>query len=450
MVTKSKAPTTLEEAPETTAESAPAEATQPAAAATDDDKKEKVDPVSPKKKNEKKDSVAPVDGAKEGGDVEKKKPKKKVIPSWATFTNEERSKLSKSSLAKPKIQDAIVDAIKLCGNNKGVASASAIASMILTDNPECPRKVIKKAMLKAIASGAVTQVKGNGFSGSFKLGNGKPAKAAGKNEEKGKKGKKDAGPRKDPLENLFPLVFTWAVNPKEASVGFIKKYLDANYPDLDLGFELKHYKKALESAESNGQLERLTGKGYSGTFRLIDGANKLSSKFGDAFENALIAMNEPKELSVSKLRDYLGFYHSEYLTNDRPKVLKSALDRAVDKGWLKQISGKGFSGSYRLMHPYYPSPKELWGSEYKETKEKADNTEKPKRKVAKKVVESESEDDDEEEEEAYKPSPKKRGAPTPRSTAAPKPKKAKTEKKEKKAVVAKKSKPAAKGRKGKK
>ena len=45
---------------------------------------------------------------------------------------------------------------------------------------------------------------------------------------------------------------------------------------------------------------------FSGTFRLIDGAKKSGTKFDDAFENALIAMNEPKDLSVSKLRDYLG------------------------------------------------------------------------------------------------------------------------------------------------
>ena len=47
---------------------------------------------------------------------------------------------------------------------------------------------------------------------------------------------------RQPLEEIFPLVFTWACNPKEASVGLIKKYLVANYPDLDLGVEMKHYR----------------------------------------------------------------------------------------------------------------------------------------------------------------------------------------------------------------
>ena len=97
-------------------------------------------------------------------------------------------------------------------------------------------------------------------------------------------------------------------------------------------------------------------------------------------------MNEPKDVSVAKLRDYLSVYHAEYNTDNKPKVLKSALDRAVAKGWITQvcvdllcfsflfgivqISGKGFSGTYRLCHPYYPSPRELWGKDFVEPKER--------------------------------------------------------------------------------
>ena len=55
-----------------------------------------------------------------------------------------------------------------------------------------------------------------------------------------------------------------------------------------------------------GQLRRLTGKGFSGTFQLVDGANKTGGKFEDAIENAIISMNEPKEVSVTGLRDYLS------------------------------------------------------------------------------------------------------------------------------------------------
>lgn len=464
MVTKSKAATTLEEAPEAApaadaAEEAPAAAEEAPAEAENAEEDAPAEKKTKKaKKAEKKKEAAEGDkeeGA-EGGE-KKKKPKKKVVPSWATLTDDARSKLAKGgSLAKPKVQDAIVDAIKMCGDGKGVASASAIRTMIMSENPDLPKMVLKKAMAKAVERGVVIQVKGKGLAGSFKLGKGKAVAGAEKKADKAG-GKAKKGPKKDslpkkPLEELFPHVFTWACNPKEASVGLIKKYLVANYPDLELGEDMKHYKKALELSEKNGTLERLTGKGFSGTFQLVDGANKTGHKFEDAFENACIAMNEPKDLSVSKIRDYLGHYHPEYKTDDRPKVLKSALDRAAAKGWVQQISGKGFSGTYRLMHPYYPGPRELWGKDYMEPKEKGEAAPKkekkeeasPKKKAAKKrAADSDSEDEEDEdvEEEAYKPKATKRGAPKPRSSAAPAKKKAKA------AVVAKKSKPA-KGVKG--
>lgn len=462
MVTKSKAPTTLEEA----SEAVPAADTPVDAAAEvpADSKPEEAKPDGGSKKKKKGKKEPAAEGAEAEADGVKKKKVKKVVPSWATLDDVTRSKLAKGgSLAKPKLVDAIVEAIKMCGDGKGICSASAIKSMVMSENPDLPKVSLKKGMAKAVDKGLVVQVKGKGFSGSFKLGKSKPEKKAEKKAEAGgKKGKKkESGPKPaEPLENLFPLVFTWACNPKEASVGFIKKYLVANYPDIDLGVELKTYKKALVAAENNGQLERLTGQGFSGTFRLVDGAKKSGSKFDDAFENALIAMNDPKDLSVSKLRDYLGFYHPEYKTDDRPIGLKRALDRAVEKGWLRQISGKGFTGTYRVMHPYYPSPRELWGADFVEEKEKAAPKEKketasPKKKAAKKAKaassDSEDDEDEDEEEEAYKPSPKKRGAPTPRKTAEPAAKKAKTvtakKTKAAKPVVAKKSKPpkAAKG-----
>jgi len=448
MVGKTKAPAasaTLEEAPEAAAEAsaateAPAEpAAEPAPAENGE------------KKDEEKKEEAPAE------DKKKKKKVKKVVPSWATLSDEARSKLAKAgSMQRPKMTDAIVEAIKVCGNSKGLASASSIRAMIMTDHPDLPKMVLKKAMTKAIEQGMVTQVKGNGFSGSFKLGKGKPAV---KKAADGKKGAKKARSDRQPLEEIFPLVFTWACNPKEASVGLIKKYLVANYPDLDLGVEMKHYRKALENAEKNGTLERLSGKGFSGTFQLVDGANKSGAKFEDAFENACIAMNEPKDVSVAKLRDYLSVYHAEYNTDNKPKVLKSALDRAVAKGWITQISGKGFSGTYRLCHPYYPSPRELWGKDFVEPKERtaAKAEPSPKKKAVKRAAESESEDEsseEEEEEEAYKPKKGKRGPPSPRKTVEPAPKKkAKAAPAKKpaakkaaaKPVVAKKSKPPGKG-----
>ena len=177
MVGKGKAAAaaaTLEEAPEAAVD-APAEApAEPAPEAP----AEEVE----KKEEEKKES------SEEDKDKKKKK-KKKVVPSWATLSDDARSKLAKAgSMQKPKMTDAIVEAIKMCGDSKGAASASSIRSMIMSDHPDLPKMVLKKAMAKAVEKGMVTQVKGKGFSGSFKLGKGKPAEK--KAAEGGKKGAK--------------------------------------------------------------------------------------------------------------------------------------------------------------------------------------------------------------------------------------------------------------------
>merc|ERR1719348_837073 len=107
--------------------------------------------------------------------------------------------------------------------------------------------------------------------------------------------------------------------------------------------------------------------------------------------------------------------------------LKSALERGAAKGWVQQISGKGFSGSYRLSWPYYPAPKELWGKDYTEPGQKDEDEvevkkkESPEKKSAKKTsavkereskrgggkkrtyAEVDSDEDEEDEEEAPKP-----------------------------------------------
>jgi len=456
-----------EQVPDSTETEQTSEEEAPATAPAEEPKDEK--PTDEKVVNGDATEEAKKEEAPAASEVKKKtlKPVKKVIPSWASV---DRSKVSTAQLPKPKVQDLVLSILASEGqDSKGVVSASTIKRLVLEDNPDYPMAMLKKTIKKSVEKGIIKQVTGKGFGGSFKLENKKP--------EKKKAGSKKAAPAtgekaKGPLDNLFPLVFTWACNPKEASVGFIKKYIVKNYPDLmeDERAEVR-FKKALEGAESKGQLKRITGKGYSGTFQLVDEADKTGSAFEDAIENAVIAMNEPKDVSVAALRDYLGVYHPEYNTDDRPHALKKALERAVANGWLKQVTGKGFSGTYRLMYPYYPAPKELWGKDYKEkTKESKDKNkdakekkkDTPKTKKAKKVVseDEESDDDDEDEDDddaEVIPTPKKRGAPSPRKSAAPPTKKVKkepavkkkTEKKSKKPVVAKKNKPAPKKVKGK-
>ena len=227
-----------------------------------------------------------------------KKPLKKCVPDWATLSDTARKSIPKAQMSKPKVQDLIVEALQATADHKGVASAGSIKNYITNEHPNLPKMVIKKGVLKAVEKGLLKQVKGKGFSGSFKL-------ESSKNVAKVKaKDAKAASGSKPPLESVFPSVFTWATNPKEASVAMIKKYITKNYPDLDV--DGKAFRKAIEGGESKGQLKRLTGKGFSGTFELVDGANKTGSKYEDAIENAIISMNEPKQVSVSGLRDYLS------------------------------------------------------------------------------------------------------------------------------------------------
>ena len=84
-------------------------------------------------------------------------------------------------------------------------------------------------------------------------------------------------------------------------------------------------------------------------------------------------------------------------------------------GWLSQISGRGFSGSYRLMYPYYPSPAQLWGQDYKaDTKNNKEEVTDRSSKGKKRVVEYFSEEEDHSEDDEVLPAPSKRGAPKAR------------------------------------
>jgi hypothetical protein len=50
-----------------------------------------------------------------------------------------------------------------------------------------------------------------------------------------------------------------------------------------------------------------------------------------------------------------------------------ALERSEARGHIERVSGKGFTGRFRLAFPYYPSPRELWGEWYEEDEEDEDN-----------------------------------------------------------------------------
>jgi len=260
------------------------------------------------------------------------------------------------------------------------------------------------------------------------------------------------------LEELLPHIFTWVCEPKEASYGLIRKYIGQHFPNLSTDLP---FKKAMESMENQGQLDRITGKGASGTFQLMDGAKKTGKKYEDPVEDAIIASNEPKAASVPALRHYLSEYHTEYDVANKPKVLMKALERAEAMGWVKRVTGQGMSGTFHLAYPYIPSPKDLWREAYNES----DYEVRPRSKSIKYADDSDDEDEEEEESEdeyddtsdeasvaseadSYReilPKKKKRGAPTVRSEPVKKAKKAPAKATSKKKQPSKASKPSSGG-----
>jgi len=356
-----------------------------------------------------KTSTGNADAEAEG--AKKKKPTKKVVPAWAYLTSDNKKKLLESSkvirLSTTKVEDEVLSAIEATADSRGIATAVAIRKYFATNKPSIRNFLIKKALKKAIETKAVKQVKGSGFSGSFKVlpVTNKKAKKSGATNEK-------AQIKRVSLMDLLPLVFTWVCHPKEASGLYIRRYLAEHFPDLDV--DGKKFKNGIDHGLRTGQLKRLTGTGATGTFALIDGAKKFGTQYEDAFETAIIAMNEPKDCSVTAMRDYLSVYHNEYNTDERPGKLRNALEKMERMGFLVRVSGKGFAGTYRLNWPYYPSPKQLWGDE---AEERGASSLKKRKRVTKDEV-SDSDDDDEseeeEEEEEVVPPPRKRGAPKSR------------------------------------
>ena len=201
-----------------------------------------------------------------------------------------------------------------------------------------------------------------------------------------------------------------------------------------------------------GQLEQITGKGASGTFALENGAKKTGTAYEDPIEDAIIASNLPKDCSVASLKHYLHEYHLEYDIKNKPKVLRSALDRAESKGWIVRISGNGMSGSFRLAHDYIPSPKDLWRDDYKASdyepkKKKAKTYDSSDESESEDESEDSSDDDSDSEAEEVLPKSTKRLDQRKKAPARSAPVAKKTKAKPKKAAPKKAAPPAKKGKK---
>nr|XP_033777775.1 heterochromatin protein 1-binding protein 3 isoform X2 [Geotrypetes seraphini] len=382
------------------------------------------------------DSKASKETKKDATVQPKEKKVKKTIPSWATLSANQLARAQKqtqmASSSRPKMDAILTEAIKACFQKSG-ASVVAIRKYIIHKYPSLELEkrgyLLKQALKRELQRGIIRQVKGKGASGSFVV-----VANAGKSVQKSKSDKKKSSSTAAPeqqvkLEDILPLAFTRLCEPKEASYSLIKKYVSQYYPKLNVDSRPQMLKNALQRAVEKGQLEQITGKGASGTFQLKRSGDKPllgGGVFEDAILSAITAMNEPKTCSTTAIKKYVLENHPGVNASLQVHLLKRTLQKCEKNGWMEQISGKGFSGTYQLCFPYYPSPFVLFPEKQQEEEEE-ESDEEP---------EEEEEESEEEESEEEEPPPKKRSLqkkkvavkarsrapPAKRSTPKPKPK----------------------------
>ncbi|XP_028011223.1 heterochromatin protein 1-binding protein 3 isoform X2 [Eptesicus fuscus] len=335
---------------------------------------------------------------------EKEKKVKKTIPSWATLSASQLARAQKqtplASSPRPKMDAILTEAIKACFQKSG-ASVVAIRKYIIHKYPslELERRgyLLKQALKRELNRGVIKQVKGKGASGSFVV-----VQKSRKTPQKSRN-RKNRSSAVDPepqvkLEDILPLAFTRLCEPKEASYSLIRKYVSQYYPKLRVDIRPQLLKNALQRAVERGQLEQITGKGASGTFQLKKSGEKPllgGSLMEYAILSAIAAMNEPKTCSTTALKKYVLENHPGTNSNYQMHLLKKTLQKCEKNGWMEQISGKGFSGTFQLCFPYYPSPGVLF----------------PKKESDESQDEDEDEDEDdssEEDSEDEEPPPPKR------------------------------------------
>ncbi|XP_060925098.1 heterochromatin protein 1-binding protein 3 isoform X2 [Limanda limanda] len=134
----------------------------------------------------------------------------------------------------------------------------------------------------------------------------------------------------------------------------VMKFIGKKYPDMELDRKKFLIKKAMKKHLEKGTIKQLKGNGLSGTFAM--GKQTASSKksvqklesLGDALPLIITRLCEPKEASYILIRKYLERHFPNFNIEKRPDVLKTALLKAVEKGQLEQITGKGASGTFQL------------------------------------------------------------------------------------------------------
>merc|ERR1740131_851894 len=108
-------------------------------------------------------------------------------------------------------------------------------------------------------------------------------------------------------------------------------------------------------------------------------------------------MNEPKTCSTTILRRFLIDSNKDANGSRLVRTLRKTLTKCKVKGWMEQITGKGFSGTYQLSFPFYPSPAILFPDmDIAPPKKK---TVTPRRRTVDSSDEEESEEEEEEEDD---------------------------------------------------
>uniref|UniRef100_A0A3Q4ML19 Heterochromatin protein 1-binding protein 3 n=1 Tax=Neolamprologus brichardi TaxID=32507 RepID=A0A3Q4ML19_NEOBR len=368
------------------------------AAAADGDEGSAAGKTAPAENGEKADGAA---AEKEGEGKEKKELKdgykyekskvkkvKRTIPAWASVTASKKVPVTNFAGTQNKVDNILIEAITSCNDRSGV-SYQSVMKYIVKKYPgmELDRKkfLIKKSMKKHLEKGTIKQLKGKGLSGTFAIGKQTPLTTA-------------AAQKQESLGDALPLIITRLCEPKEASYNLIKKYLEQHFPRFNIENRPEVLKSALVRAVEKGQLEQITGKGARGTFQLKRTGNKVLLKGGtleDAITAAITAMNEPKTCSTTTLRRYLLDANKDRKEYQLVANLRRTLTKCKVLGWMEQITGHGFNGTYQLSFPFYPSPTILYPDKFKEIPKK-DAAPPTKRR---RTVESSDEDEEESEEE---------------------------------------------------
>ncbi|KAM4582983.1 heterochromatin protein 1-binding protein 3 isoform 2-T3 [Fundulus diaphanus] len=436
--TQEKAPSAAAEKEATSEESPPAgeeQAASSAAPAEGNAEEAGEDALDSKEETKEEESKEMKDGFK----YKKSKGKKvkRTIPAWASITASKNIPVTNFAGRQKQVENILVEAIGSSNERSGMSFQSVMKYMLKKyPGMELNKKrfLIKKAMKKHLEKGTLKQLKGKGLSGTF---------AIGKQPPPSKKGAQ----KHESLGDSLPLIITRLCEPKEASYNLIKKYLEQHFPSLNIENRPDLLKTALVKAVEKGHLEQITGKGARGTFQLKRAAKEAQLKgstLEDAITVAITAMNEPKTCSTTSLRKFLVDSNKDVKENLLVANLRRTLTKCKVLGWMEQITGHGFTGTYQLSFPFYPSPTTLYPDKFKDAPKKPA---KQKRTADSSEDEEEEEESEEEESEDEAPAPKRKsqGRPPPKARRPPPAKKSRSVSKSKaKAAVRAKKSPAKK------